>query len=263
MFKIQKFMDESPANPIVARLSLGLIDLLPGTKLSDSQKEELSLLCFEVMPLMVAADKTARRVADELDEIGQRVLVSGPALQRNAVEMPSALNLHDVGTFLVQGKKVLQSAIKVFGIVFGQKFGAAHFHKALDWAKKTLGEGHPVTRMLDTHSKWLAHFIDLRNREEHPQPGQQLVSNYDMNQGPDGTWALTPPKFFDGTDVKNFLRGSINDLLTFIEELVVVSLRGHLRPGFEIFEIPEGQRDPRRPIRFVLGPLGSLPPAGG
>ncbi|WNG39109.1 hypothetical protein F0U61_39680 [Archangium violaceum] len=262
--KLQKVLDAGPGNPIVARLGIGLIDLLQFTTLSEVQVEEMKNCLLGMMHRLVEAEKAARRVLAELQAIEEQVQGSGLVLQGQGrvVEVPGAMNLHDAAAFIVQAKKVLQDAIKVFHAVFGETFKGAHFHKALAWAEKTLGAAHPLTALLREDQPWIAQLIEMRNEEEHPQSGKPFIANYDVVRGDDGKLQLIPPTFFNGLPVANALKVFSHNLLTFIEELVVLSLQEKLVPTMGVAEVPEDRRDPKQPVRFVPVFRGPLRPPG-
>ena len=59
VFKIAKFMDEGTRNPVVARLSVGISEILPFTTLTKAQSDEVFATAMEVMQIVVQAQKTA------------------------------------------------------------------------------------------------------------------------------------------------------------------------------------------------------------
>lgn len=251
-FKIAKFMDEGSSNPAVARLSLGLTDILPFTTLSEEKRKEVFACGFEVMQLVVRAQKTAEELLSELRSLEAQLGAEGIKEQPGAIEVPSAMGLHRAATFVVQAKKALQATTKVFELVWGQKFPPGHFHKVSAWARADLGSEHPLTEMLADDQKWIAHLIDLRNEEEHPKSGKPFATNYDVTKKEDGKFLVTRPKLFDGTDVRSCLTTYSEDLLTFTEEVFILALSERLRPEVVLVEIPEPQRRPDCPLRFAV-----------
>ncbi len=253
MFKVTKLSDFGAGTPAVARLGPGVHELLQFTKLKSAERERVFACTWDVMQILVPAQRLAKEVVSEFEGIEAALRRDGIVLQDfgRAIEVPSAMKLGKAGDFVVRAKKVLARATELIELFWGEKFQPAHYHKVLAWARETLGPDAPLTRMLDDDQKWIKHIIDLRNEEEHPSGKGPFVRNYDVNVHPNGRIELLRPRFFDGTDVGSALTVFSEDLLTFVEELVALGvMHTFFMPHLAIAEIPVPERDPTLPIRF-------------
>lgn len=257
MLKVQQFLSAGAGNPRVARLSIGLFDLLPFTRLGEETQNQIKTLLMDQTKRQVEIERTAESILSELDRIEAQLAAEGLRVQPNGVvEVPFASNLSEVENFLGQAKRILQEAIKIFEVGWGQTFKNAAFHDALDWSTDILGGDHPITKLLAGDQKWIKHLITLRNDLEHPKKHGPFVRNYLVDgKDADGRHRLRPPSLMDGTDVRSCVEVYCADLFTFVEELFALYLADQFR--FEevaLAEIPEQERDAVMPVRFRAVP---------
>ena len=66
IFRIQKISDTGTGNPIVARMSIGIFEIIEFSSLDESKKERLKSNCFEIMDFLVLAEKTAKPILEEI-----------------------------------------------------------------------------------------------------------------------------------------------------------------------------------------------------
>jgi hypothetical protein len=253
MLKLTRVSDFGAGTPAVARLGPGIHEIVGFSKITKESRDRVCACTWDVMQLLVPAQRLAKEVVSELDEIEARLRRDGILFQNfgRVVEVPSAMKLDKAGDFIVRAKKVLARAMELIELFWGKGFAGAHYHKVLEWARATLGPDAPLTRMLDDDQKWIKHIIDLRNEEEHPSGKGPFIRNYDVNVHKDGQVELTRPRFFDGTDVDSALTVFSEDLLTFVEELVALGvMHTFFMPYLAIAEIPLAERDPTLPVRF-------------
>ena len=253
MFKITKVSDFGSATPAVARLGPGVHDLVKFSRLSEEDRNRVCACAWDVMQLLVPAQRLAQEVVAELEEVEAGLRRDGIVFQNSGrvVEVPSAMKLYKAADFIVRSKKVLARAMEVIEVFWGEKCTGAHYHKVLAWARTALGPDVRLTRMLDDDQKWIKHIIDLRNEEEHPKSNGPFIRNYDVNVHDNGRVELVRPRFFDGTDVGSALTVFSEDLLTFVEELIALGvMHTFFMPNLAIAEIPLASRDPALPIRF-------------
>jgi hypothetical protein len=253
MFKITKVSDFGSGTPAVARLGPGVHELVGFSKLSKEDRDRVCECAWDVMQLLVPAQRLATEVVAELEEVEAGLRRDGIVFQNygRVVEVPSAMKLDRASDFIVRAKKVLARAMELIELFWDQEYAGARYHKVLAWARTSLGADAPLTRMLEDDQKWIKHIIDLRNEEEHPKGKGPFIKNYDVNVHDDGRVELVRPRFFDGTDVGSALTVFSEDLLTFVEELIALGvMHTFFMPNLAMAEIPLAERDPTLPIRF-------------
>jgi hypothetical protein len=251
MFKVTRLSDLDARTPAVARLGPGVHELVKFSNLPDESRNKVCSCAWDVMQLLVPAQRLAQEVLKEFDEVEARLQREGIAVESGTIEVPSAMKLDKVSDFIVRAKKILARAMELVELFWGRRFGAAHYHKALDWARADLGPDAPLTRLLEDDQSWIKHIIDLRNEEEHPSGKGPFIRNYDVNVAPDGRSEVSRPRFSDGTDVRSALTVFSENLLTFVEELVALGVMHTFTfPQLAIAEIPVKDRDPILPVRF-------------
>ncbi|ACG74297.1 hypothetical protein AnaeK_3076 [Anaeromyxobacter sp. K] len=250
MFKVTRLSDYGAGTPAVARLGPGVHDLVKFSRLSEENRDKVCSCAWDVMQVLVPAQRLAHEVIQEFDEIEAGIQREGISVQSGAIEVPSALKLDKVSDFIVRAKKVLARAMELVELFWGKRFDAAHYHKVLEWARADLGPDAPLTRLLEDDQKWIKHIIDLRNEEEHPSRKGPFVRNYDVDVSPKGG-EVSRPRFFDGTDVRSALTVFSENLLTFVEELIALGVMHTFTfPQLAIAEISVKDRDPTLPVRF-------------
>jgi hypothetical protein len=251
MFKVTRLSDFGAGMPAVARLGPGVHELVKFSKLTEENRNKVCSCAWDVMHLLVPAQRLVQEIVQEFDEIEARLQREGLTVQEGTIEVPASMKLDKVSDFIVRAKRVLARAMELVELFWGKRFGAAHYHKVLEWARADLGPDAPLTRLLEDDKGWIKHIIDLRNEEEHPSGKAPFIRNYDVNVSPDGRGAVSRPRFFDGTDVRNALTVFSENLLTFVEELVVLGVMHTFTfPQLAIAEIPVEDRDPTLPVRF-------------
>jgi hypothetical protein len=262
MFKVTKVSDDGTSNPTIARLGPGVQELVGFSRLKKEDQLRVLKCTIDVMHMLAPAQHLARTVIQELEEVETRVRSQGISFQSGGrvVDVPSAMNLDKAADFIIRSKKVLARAIDLIGLFWEMEFKGARYDRALKWALSALGPEHSLTRLLRQDQPWIAHLIALRNGEEHPKQGP-FLRNYDVIVHQDGGVELVPPKFFDGTDVRSALTVFSEDMLTFVEELVVVGVSStFISPGLAVAEIPPGERNPLCPQRFRVVLATGFPP---
>jgi len=254
-WKLQQDMDVGTNNPIVARLSLGLFEIIDFSTLSKEKKENLKANCYEIMQLLVLAGKTAKPIIEEIERIVADIKKQGITTQSDGrcINVPSALTIGNSRTFIKYAKQALQKVAENINIIFDKSYKGPHFHKIRDDFMKEFGSDFIVSKFLIEDQSWIKKIIELRNEDEHSNSGKPYCSNFDVNQDKAGKFIITLPTFFEGTQIGNALEAYSHNLLTFAEEVTVFSLEKFFPTIATIYEIPEDKRRVESPIRFRIG----------
>lgn len=254
-FQLTQTLDVGTENPIVARLTIGLFDIIQMTELPKEKQEQIIGGCFDIMRDLIQAEKSAKPLIEELRAINLKLATEGVKTQSEGrvIETPGVLLLDNSRIFLKFAKQALQHLAKVLGILLEKDFRGPHFHKVLERAKEKLGDEHIVTKLLEEDQSWLKDINNLRNEDEHPSSGKRFLQGYSISRLDNGKFLIEPPRFFNGTQVQSALEVYSHNLLTFSEELIAHTLEDFLPEMVRVYDIPEEQRDPTKPIRYHIG----------
>ena len=254
-WQVTKTMDVGTENPIVARLTIGLFDIIQMTSLPEKTKEAITGCCFDMMRDLVQAEKASRPLIDEIRAVDTKIASEGIKTQSEGrvIETPAVLNLDNSRVFLKFAKQALQHLAKALGILLETDFRGPHFHKVLARSIEKLGSDHIVTKILEQDQSWLKEINELRNEDEHPRSGKEFSRGYSISKREDGKFHVDPPRFFNDAQVLGVLETYSHNLLTFSEELISHSLEIYLPEFVRVYDIPEEQRDPKKPVRYRIG----------
>lgn len=254
-WKLQKDMDVGTSNPIVARLTVGLFEIIDFSILPEDKKEKLKSNCYDIMKLLVSAEKSAKPIIGEIQKIIEDIKANGIETQSNGrcINVPSATSIDGSRTFIKYAKQVLQEVAQNINIIFDKKYDGPHFHKIRDDFISEFGNDFIVTKLLIEDQAWIKNIIDLRNEDEHPKTGKDYCNNFDITRDSNGRFVVIMPTFFNGTQIANALEIYTYNLLTFAEEITVYSLEKFFPEIATIYEIPENERRPELPTRFRIG----------
>ena len=260
-FQISKYLNVGTNNPIVARLMLGLPEIIRMAEIPEGMKDSLVAHCFAIAKHLIQAEKAAQPLIQELREIVDKLRNEGVRVQGpGVIETPGVMHLDDARVFLKYAKQALQELAASMGLLLGAKFKGPHFHKVRNRAIEKLGLDHVVSKLLEEDQAWIKNLIVLRDEDEHPVSGRPFVRGFEITLKPDGGWHVDPPRFFNNEPVFHTLEVLSHNLLTFSEELLALTLCDHLPNGVALMEIPEEQRKPDAPRRYGFGVKGLPPP---
>lgn len=145
-WQLTQLSDQGTSNPIVARLTIGLFEILDMAQISKEKKQAITEHCFELSKNLVLAEKAALPLMQELRDIEQRLEVEGVRTQADGrvVETPGVMHLDGNRVFLKYAKDALQTLANVMGIILQSDFQGPHFHRVRDCAIEKLGKDHAV-----------------------------------------------------------------------------------------------------------------------
>lgn len=255
-WQISQLTDTGPQHPIVARLTVGIVEIVKFADITEDKKDSITSACFEIHKSLLQAEKSVRTLMNEIREIENNLIKNGVQTQNNGtvINIPWVANLDDSKSFLKFIKQSLQHLASAMGILLDKKFDGPHFHKILDECRSKLGPEHIVTKLLEEDQQWVKEINDLRNEDEHPKTGKPFVTGFQIQKTVEGKFLITPPSFYNGSPISNRIEVFSHNVLTFSEELLVHTLENHFPSIVRVYDIPEEQRDTSCPVRFRMGP---------
>ncbi len=256
-FQVTQISDVGTSNPIVARLTVGLFELIDmaGSKLGKEKSDEIKSLCFEIKKALVQAEKSAKPLMDEIKAIETKLAEEGIQVQSGgrAINTPGVITLDNSKVFLKFAKQALQTLAKALGILLDKDFNGPRFDLVRDHAIKKLGASHIVSKLLVEDQTWIKEIIDLRNEDEHPNTGKEFIRGYNISKTKEGPYIVNVPRFFNDSPVLNRLEVFSHNLLTFSEEMLAHNLVEYFPDIVTIYDIPEDQRKSEMPVRYRVG----------
>jgi hypothetical protein len=257
VFVVTKVSDRGSSDPIVARTMLQTYDLCD-LFLDGERKNVVSLIAHDVQRRLSACDTIRVELSTQIDAALANAREKGLPVQANGqvVEIPAIEGLDDkVESYLYNAKLCLRDIARLFKPLFGKHF-EEKFNTFAEWVNSTYGDGDPLSKMLADDRPWIARLVAMRNGVEHPEhrAGPLKIRNFFLDQSSSPP-TLSTPVWWQGnvapTEIAIDMRAYCHNLLTFFEELLVLSLlKVNSHPFASIAEIPEAERDPRAPKRF-------------
>lgn len=252
-FQISKRLDVGTSNPIVARLGIGLREVIELAFLPPDQKEAVHSSCYETMRALVQAEKAATPLLEEIKQVLGDLDANGVKTQSGGrvIDTPGVMHLDNVRTFMKYGKQGLMHVARAIGRLLDIKLDSPRFDRMIQEYESRFGADHHLTKLLrEDHDDWLKSFIDLRNEEEHPSSDQPFVSGFSITSSPDGSFQIRPPILINGKFVLPYLEVISHNLLTFSEELIARTAETFFPPLVALSDIPEELRAKKCPVRY-------------
>lgn len=261
-FIFKKVSDYGTSNPIFARTSVQVSNLLQPFSLPKEKKERIFEIYFTmVQPRLIRCMEIYQKIGGEIEKIDAELKENGPKTQSNGrvLELPHITQLQEeVETYLYNAKSVLRDLALLFEPFFGKTFDHSRYHEILSWAQGTFGDKAPLSSLLAGDQDWIKDAVKRRNAVEHPggYSGHLHVDNYQVVAvGQGDSPQIIQPTWHLNEDNPSFLLPDLatilSNLLEFSEDLLVACLKQHgSKFPIVFFEIPEEKRDEAAPVRL-------------
>lgn len=252
-FYFTKISDAGTSNPIVARISVGLSEIVEIVQLSSESRQKVTDLLFDVSQELLEAEKASVEVIKEIEKIEKQL----PEKMRNTPRgmvpnsIDSVLSINRTRDFLKYAQSAFRKLGHILDIIFRIGNKEHRFLHAAEELSKILPTEAQIFEVIKHYKKWYDKVIDLRNRDEHHRTCKPFLINYEIKSCKECRY-LERPMFYDKTPVYNFLIESSQMLLVFCEDLVLSALIEYLPDPVEIVEIPIDKRNPACPKRFGI-----------
>lgn len=268
MFSFTKISDVGTSSPIVARISIGLSDIIDKTELRPEQKEDAKALCFELAKDLVFTYRYGQNVLDEIKGIEERLKekyqnVEAPTTPTSFESLQST---EDVRNFFKYLKSSLRLTARIMSIVLDitsenndklwNYYQKGRFDEILKNLNINLLPEHPAAKIIEAYSKWLKFVSEVRDEDEHPKSDKDFIENYRIILNDNYNY-LQRPRLYNDEDLEPVLEHSMKYLLPFCEDICIQLLVDKLSELFCLEEIQECNRDTSCPKRFKIT-LGSV-----
>lgn len=269
-FQYKKVLEHGTTNPIVARLSLQIFEILKQCNASeDMQVKVRELYVDSLLKKLMRCWEIEERFKEEFaDAVAE---YKPPAAANASVEVPQIARLdQECHNFLYEAKNFIRDLLQVVNHLYGTTFEeASEFYWArkkgsqslIEFAEKTFGVDDGKTKFLKEAVPSVEELIAMRNAVEHPEglSGKLVIANFTL--GADRK--LDEPTWHREKDGKpageaSFIRADmetcIHNLLTLGEYVFLSWASDHLKVPdmMRVAFIPEGKRNPLCPIKWTV-----------
>ena len=260
-FRIQQVSDYGASNPICARLTLQINELLKFCKISEKQKENVfGVMLLNVVTKLMVCFRIKEQLTKEIRAHQKKIDDKGLEFQAQgrAYTLPSIIDLqHQAETFLYNAKSALRDFTAIFLIFFSKDFkNEARYDKVLKWAKKKFGNADSFSKMLTDDQAWITKIVKMRNAVEHigGHSGILHIENFVGEENGRTVFVIEPVWYLNSdkkVPIAHDMDVLVTNLLTFFEETLILCIE-KFPSGFPIgfSVIPEAERDPTCPIQF-------------
>jgi len=189
-FEFKKVLEHGTTNPIVARLSLQILQILKQCNASEDLQAKVGdlyinslqkklLRCWEI------EDRFKKEFAAAIGKY------KPPAAANAPVEIPQIARLDgECHNFLYEAKNFIRDLLQVVNLFYGTTFEeASEFSRAkkgsqslVEFAEKTFGADDGKTKMLREAGPSIEELISMRNAVEHPDgfSGKLRIANFTL-----------------------------------------------------------------------------------
>lgn len=247
-FFVTKIAGKGTSNIIVARIFLQNERLLKSVvDIDTTAKEEVVATLFECKKdLLQLEEYKDKYIALEDDWVKQWKKKENIRVEPNAVHFEEIIGIEEiVKNFLIWGVICLRHLPKLLSPLFGVTVDS--LQKSKKYFESKLPQGHPFLKMLDEDSEWVKELYGLRAEAEHKTLKVQNIKLQWVNN----KLQAVAPNIPEHGAVRQYLDVTLHNVFTFCEEFVVNCLIEKMIPMVTVREIPENERDPSCPIRFV------------
>jgi hypothetical protein len=271
LFQVKKTLQHGAANPIVARLTLQILDILEKTTLSKEKRDEIAgLFLNSLVQKLLRCWEIKQRLGADWEKSVANFKPPGPSAA--AIEVPQIARLReDCEEFLYFAKNFLRDLVTVYSSLHGPKYKDAsewtpvgkRTDSVMTHAQSKWGANHANAKYFAQLPASLSPFVEMRNAVEHPggHAGTLITEDIMLNNGrelvpphwrreKDGVIAYGPLPILDDMGV------GVHNLLLLAEDTVVMWAIDQLNPpgAMEIAAVPEAKRDPKCPIKYKTVP---------
>jgi hypothetical protein len=268
-FQFKKVLEHGTANPIVARLSLQIFEILKHCDASkDVQDKVGELYVVSLLKKLLRCQEIEERFKQEFAAVVGKY--KRPATANTPVEVPQIPRLEEeCHNFLYETKNYIRDLLQVVNHLYGTTFAeASEFSRAkkgsqslVEFAEKTFGADDGKTKFLKEAVPSVEELIAMRNAVEHPEglSGKLVIANFTLGVDrklDEPTWHREKDgkPVGEPSSIRADMEILIRNLATLGENVFVSWAANHLRVPdmMRVAYIPEDKRNLDCPIRWTV-----------
>jgi hypothetical protein len=276
IFMVQKKVEQGTTNPMSARLTVQVINLLQACGADQKLTQKIvTLYTLSLVGRLTRCAEIEARIRGHIEKGTAEFKPSSGASQI----LPHIPNLkEDCENYLNEFRGFLVDLLQVFNLLYGTDYSEAsewttktqkHKTPVVTFATEKFGKENVKTRFVAQAKTGLEPFVWMRNAATHPGELSGTLTIQDFSLDAQGN--LVEPMWWrekDGVQeygplpIRTELAVGVNNLFVFGEDILAMWATDNLKPAgiTALGIIPESARDPGCPLKYktVLGPPGTL-----
>jgi|GEM_PF-2983821 len=252
-YKITKILDQGTSNPIVNRLSLQFFDILDRNLIDLPAKriEKIKEYLLECMKDLLKAEELKNAyLTAETQAIQKIASKDGVRFQPHAVSYddPTEVLKKYFEDFLIRCVIAVRKVAKIAGAVFLKSF--ASLKELKKYLKTLVPPGSPEIEMIEEDSVWIKELYDLRGKAEHEN---LEIERFEVIIPDGGKPEIRLPRIADtGIAIRDYLEVTLDNCLTFCEDMMVLFLNTRCNKEVRIVLLPEDIRHKYQDFKYIL-----------
>ena len=277
---LSKLSEHGVSNPIVARLSLQVLNLLKHCNASEEKKGKIGEhYVHELMPAILSCYEITEKYREEFNRLVEEY--KPPTQPNEVIKLPQISDLkNQCRNFVYAAKNTIRDVLFVYNILYDQNFSeASEFYERknrynncslIEFANEMFGEDNPRSKFLSSARNNVEYIIRHRNALDHidGHSGTLIIKNFEAR--PDGT--LNTPQWYRESNAKgkhgtnphhigHHFEAITSDLLELTEFPFIIWVQDNLQHPeiLTLVHIPHEQRHPDHPIHWDVASIIPLP----
>lgn len=252
-YRITKISDQGTSNPIVNRIGLQFSDILDRNLiiLSEKRIENVKKYLFECMKDLLKAEESKNAyLAVENESIQKVMSKNGVQFQPHAYsyEDPTEILKEHFEDFLIRCVIAIRKVVKIAGIIFLKPLDGPKGLKK--YLKTVFSSSSPEIKMIEEDSEWIKGLYDLRGKAEHDE---LEIEGFEVTISNDRKPIIKIPRLSrSGVAIREYLEVTLDNCLTFCEDMTVIFLNTKCPEDVQIVRVPEKLRQQYRDFKYVL-----------
>ena len=249
-----KISDIGTSYPAMARLGMGLMELLDFSNLPKATVDFIKEKGLEMAQLLAKAEASSKPIITEINGVLHDFGKTGvPLNEEGHPYLPKhCQTLFEAQKFLFLCEKVMDCFYGCFNRIWDLQLNRREPTELKEFLLNRFGDAHVLHKLILTDLQWLSELNQLIELTAKPFAAE--VQDFQFGQvGPDGKYTITLPSFSNGLQIASYLEGLTYNMLTYIEEILVFSIAEVMDERLSVFDVPENMRDASAPVRFKVG----------
>ena len=248
--------DVGSSNRIVARVFIQASETLDVAPLNKRIcKDEIRDRMHRCKEYLLVCDARCQLVTHEVEQVIQ---ARKNGLPDGSTEFPQVSKLEEsCASFLSSAKQTVQTLAEMFNAFYSTDFNGPRFDRIIKWAEVRLSHIPSFVDFLQQINPDLKQIVDLRNAQEHPHAGRELIiKNFVLIPGE----RIALPHWYITNGQRTTIHRDMADIIDFLvivsETVFLKSLMDNIDDPFPyaIRTVDDSEIDPACPIKYIVEP---------
>lgn len=252
-FKTEKISDVGTAYSPMARLGLGLFELIDFSDLPNDKGDFLKKNGIEIAKLLHEAEKISYPIIEEIENALAAFSNDGVTVDSDGIlHVPiKCTNLNGAVDFIKYCEKIINLFYLCFNKIWKTNLSREDLIELKTFLESKFEHEHILIKLIGDDMSWLRGLNDLITIAI--DSSDNKVQDFKVQILPDERFFITMPSFSNGLQISKYLQVLPYNLATFIEEFFVFSINEFLDQRLQINELDESNMNKSAPVRFKVG----------